>query len=316
MLLLAVAILAGCGNLPAGTGYSPPRDREPVIHAAWTSCAEEFEPDADPWGRRPALLGDGFHPVSAVVCALEERDQPDGGRDRVEVESRVDDIGAIVGALRLPDEPGSGEVCVTGSANPPWLVLLDRDGRWLRPGVPVDICGLPRKEVLDAGEALRLTVVRTRALEQIISGAAAKAGCQQRWRDEFWPSPQEREDGQYLSSPPVGLPFTPELGRSTVVCRYRMSDPRQGDPAIAEFERGGKVPPDRVAELNGRLAWSTPAKPCTTRATKIVSLSAVVNRGDYVYIELDGCMRMLADIYGVHVLTQADPDLPALLAAF
>ncbi|WP_089019374.1 hypothetical protein [Micromonospora coriariae] len=315
MLVLAVAILAGCGNLPASTGYSPPRDREPVIHAAWTSCAEEFEPNADDWGRYPALLGDGFHPVSAVVCAREERDQPDGGRDRVEVESRVDDIGAIVGALRLPDEPRSGEGCGDGSRNPPWLVLLDRDGRWLRPGVPVNDCGLPRVEVLDAGEALRLTVVRTRVVEQIISGAAAKAGCQQRWRDEFRPSPQEREDGQYLPSPPVGLP-APELATLTVVCRYRMSDTRQGDPTIAEFERGSKVPSDRVAELNGRLVWSTPAKPCTAHATRFVSLSAVVNRGDYVYIEVDGCMRMLTVVGGIHVLTQADSDLPALLAAF
>jgi hypothetical protein len=311
VLMLTVAILAGCGNLPAST-----RDGEPVIHASWTSCAEEFKPNTADWGRYPALLGDGFHPVSAVVCAQEERDQPDGGRDRVEVESRVDDIDAIVRTLRLPDQPRSGGVCADGTASPPWLVLLDQDGRWLRPGVPVNRCGLPRVEVLDAGEALRLTVVHTRVVEQIISGAAAKAGCQQRWRDEFWPSPQERERGQYLPSPPVGQP-APELAAFTVVCRYRSSDTRQGDPTITEFERGGKVPSDRVAELSGRLVWSTtPARPCTTRATRIVALSEVVDRGDYVYVEVDGCMRMLADIGDVHVLTQADSDLPALLAAF
>ncbi|WP_143728448.1 hypothetical protein [Micromonospora cremea] len=307
-----MAILAGCSR----TGYSPLRDREPVIHATWTSCAEEFEPNGDSWGRYPALLGDGFRPVSALVCAQEERDQPDGGRDRVEVESRIDDIGAIVRALRLPDQPRTAEACGDGSANPPWLVLLDQDGRWLRPGVPVDDCGLPRNEVLDAGKALRLTVVRTRVVEQIVSGAAAKAGCQQHFPDKFWPSPQEREHGGYLPSLPVGRPAL-RIETLTVACRYHRPNRWQGTATVvAEFERGGQVPPNRLAELHGRLASSTPAEPCTTHATRFVSLSEVVDRGEYVYIEVDGCMRMLTVVTGLHVLTQADSELRTLLAAF
>lgn len=68
-------------------------------------------------------------------------------------------------ALSLPDRqfpPGTGHACAAGLAPRPHLLLMDADGRTLRPRFPiVDPCSVARPEVWDAISGLSLSVTRS-----------------------------------------------------------------------------------------------------------------------------------------------------------
>ncbi|BEL02696.1 hypothetical protein Q0Z83_008870 [Actinoplanes sichuanensis] len=109
------------------------------------------------------LLGDGFQAVSAVVCRVEMREKA-GGTEIVAEELRADDLELLLPTLRLPDEAATAEACTEELPLVPWLALVDRDGRWVRPGVPVDSCHKPRMEFRTAFGKLTTTVVTSRVL--------------------------------------------------------------------------------------------------------------------------------------------------------
>ena len=64
------------------------------------------------------------------------------------------------------------------------LALVDAEGRWIRPGIPLASCHnhLP-DAVNEALDALPLTTVATRPLAEIESARPDMAGCGQRWVD-------------------------------------------------------------------------------------------------------------------------------------
>jgi hypothetical protein len=132
----------------------------PVVNPKWESCDAIAGQDAD----APALprLDDSFQPVSAVLCLTASRQRATGGADLVATERRADDVAALVAALRLPDEEPTSGACTMELVTVPWLALLDADGRWIRPGVPVDSCRKPRIEVRTALGRLRTTTVSSR----------------------------------------------------------------------------------------------------------------------------------------------------------
>ncbi|MFC3986939.1 hypothetical protein [Actinoplanes siamensis] len=138
--LALAAGLTGCGATAAGSAPA----EQPGVHDSWVSC-EQAEQDAQPVG-----LTGGFRPVSAVICA--ERDLPRavGAPSPAPAERRVTDVTALVSALQLPDEQPTTGACTRILITPPWIALLDAQGRWIHVRVPVDQCRKPRAEVMTA----------------------------------------------------------------------------------------------------------------------------------------------------------------------
>jgi hypothetical protein len=148
----ATAVLLAALSLSACTAASPsiPADQPALppaqIHDDWPGCyalgafgaAEEQQPD---FGQ--GSIPDDFTPVAAVRCAFGETEQ----RYRDGLERRATDpeqLDELMGYLDRPSQRApvpDDQVCVSMAWFPPWLYLLDGDGRWLRPQVPVDACG-------------------------------------------------------------------------------------------------------------------------------------------------------------------------------
>jgi hypothetical protein len=155
---LSLALVAGCG---AATPAGPPE-----VHPSWESCAAVTPPgfiDASDALQLPRLTDD-FTPVTGILCLTEHRERPGGGTDLIGLEKRATDLTALLPALRLPDKRRTTGTCTDELPFVPWLALLDADGRWLRPGVPVDACGKPRPEFRKAYEALHPDLRTTRLL--------------------------------------------------------------------------------------------------------------------------------------------------------
>src|SRR5215467_14638832 len=159
---LAAVMLAACESTSGGTAQGP--TGAPSVQPRWTSCAADAPPPS-PGGGLDALnlprLGGDFTPRAVVICAEQVDQRADGGTDLVAAESRADDITGLVAALRLPDSRPTTGACTADLPTVPWFALLDAQGRWVRPGVPMDACDKVRIEVRDALAGLRLTRVST-----------------------------------------------------------------------------------------------------------------------------------------------------------
>jgi hypothetical protein len=172
---LLIVLAGGCARGDVTTGAPAPVPARsgapaPDVHDRWKSCDTAAPPSVDDWftAGQDALglprLDDGFQPVAAIVCRVEMREVPGTGMVTVAEEVRADDLTALLPTLRLPDEPATAEACTEELPLVPWLALVDRDGRWIRPGVPIDSCRKPRIEFRQAYGALVTTVVTSRRL--------------------------------------------------------------------------------------------------------------------------------------------------------
>jgi len=306
-LAAMVAALAACATpearVPAGA---------PEIRSTWTSCDDEVRDPFMAYGA-DALelprLGEGFEPVAVVVCGARDLKRDDGATDLVATESRGDDIGALLAALRLPDQPLTAGACTADLPTVPWFALLDAEGRWIRPGVPGDVCGKIRIEVRDAVAALNLTPVSTRTIRQLESAEAVAAGCTQQWADMVWVTSQDRE--QPRAAGPNPLSNTGQIR----LCVYSVpaKEQRSGKPA-GEFVRGGILPPERWALIEKAVASAGPARPCALPASQFALLRRADNLSGEIYVEFDACQRiMIAQPEGPAGFAQGDDALAALL---
>ncbi|MER7890773.1 hypothetical protein ABTX15_13200 [Micromonospora sp. NPDC094482] len=331
---IAVVGVAIAGCVPSGSPGPPTRDGGPPrIVERWTSCAAAA-PEVGAGRPVPGaaaglpLLDDTFTPVAAVLCGQEARQRPGGGHDLVVTERRADEVTALVAALRLPDEPPSRGACTADLVLPPWLALLDERGRWLRPGIPADGCGKPRVEVRAALDGLRLSTVSTRTVREIESAEAAAAGCAQQWADMVavqaasGPSPTRAAgtpptQASSVGPSPARAAGPPPIAAEVAVrlCVYRVPAPEQGGAKPAgEFAYGRVLPPDRWASVARALAATGPAAACATPAGRFALLRPAHTPGPEVYVELDGCQRVLVlPTTGDPSLTQTDHTLTNLL---
>lgn len=291
----------------------------PQIHPRWRSCASEpsmrGQDDGTDAAMRLRLIGT-FRPVAAVRCGEGTQRRTDGGTDAVAVEERADEVAALLAALRLPDapppEPSDGELSCTADAYlPPRLVLLDSQGRWVRPGIPRDACDKPLAEVTAALDELRWTRVTTRVLQEIESAEAAASGCGEVSTDMVWFT------GFYPPTRQAGLAPLAEDAAAVRLCIYRVKANEQGsDKPQGDFVSGGLLPPGRWAAVKREIQASRPATPCTTPADRFALLTTP--QGD-ISVELDGCRRLVApavlpgDGTSFDTLRQASAALPALL---
>jgi hypothetical protein len=316
---LAVAVVGtGCAG-PAGGrsagGQAAGRQRTsgpPAIEAAWRSCPAPASPDLGESGNEAAtlpLLEDGFHPVAAVLCRTLPVRRPDGSTLLVATESRASDVTALVAALRLPDEPLTAGMCTADLILTPYLVLLDQPGRWVRPGVPVDECGKPRREVRAAIDGLRLTQTSSRTIRQIESAEAVAAGCEQQWADMAWAVGAGAGTPSRPAAPPALY-----SGPATVrVCFYGVPAAERGTGKPAgDFVSGRKLTAGQWAAVKREVEAAAPATPCTTPATRF---ALVRTDAGETYVELDHCRRILAPTTAGHdTLRQGSTALVALLA--
>lgn len=288
--LVLVLALAGCAREAADPGTPDPLG-EPVVHPSWESCESQTLPEGPGDGLEALAmprLSDDFTPVAAITCVIEEDARPGGGTDLVEAEKRTDDVAALVTALRLPDQDLGTDPCTMELRPAPWLALIDAEGRWVRAGVPVDACGKPRFEVVQAHRDLVFTPVRKRKLSQMQSDAAATAGCSQSYADMTWVS-GEMTFGRG-PAPDLGMDDQPVRR-----CVYDVPEAERGNGKPGgQFVSGDPLPAGAWAQIKKELADAPPAEPCGTPATGFAVLHFAPN--GTAYVERDGCERaLLAD---------------------
>ncbi|MFG2045415.1 hypothetical protein [Dactylosporangium sp. NPDC048998] len=278
----ALALLAGCAR--GVEGPAAPAE----VHDAWTSCRQQvgdpspFSP-AEPL-KLPRLPRD-FVPAAVVVCSVEPQQRADGGEDLVLAERRGTDVGALTEALRLPDQPMTAVSCTADLPGVPWFAVFDADGRWLRPGIARDVCGKLRIEAREAVRTLRLTVVATTVLRETVSSAAAASGCAQGWSDMV--SVEAAEPSRNVA------PFDPPKSEMRL-CLYRVPPAEQGSAKPAgDFERGGVLPAQRWTELRQAMLGAGAPSACTAHASRFALLRPTDDTSGEVYVELDGCHRVL-----------------------
>ncbi|RKR93147.1 hypothetical protein BDK92_7665 [Micromonospora pisi] len=147
--LLATACAAS--DAPAERPPAPPT--APVTVAATCPAPTRSHPprsgyDPGPAGNVPADFG----AVAALRCTA----LPTGITGPVTVqEDRLDgELDGLLTALATPWASERADVCPLDHRVNPYLVLLAADGTAIRPAVPLDGCGQPRREVIDAIDAL------------------------------------------------------------------------------------------------------------------------------------------------------------------
>jgi hypothetical protein len=302
--LAAGLVAGGCAGEPAVDRPGGP----PVVHPRWESCAPAA--DADLAGAQDALVGpaldDSFRPVAAVICRSAPVRRPSGGEDMVAAEERADDIAALVAALRLPDEERTDGACTLELPYVPWLALLDDQGRWVRPGVPADACGKPRREFREAFEQLRTRRVADRVLYETESDAAATSGCGQTWADMVWVVGRSGPGG-------TAEPTLPAADGPVRRCVYRVpASERGGDKPAGQFEAGDTLPAATWTAVRRELAATRPAAACTSPASRFAVLHPPA--GGTLYAEADGCRRVLIEgPAGPAGLRQGTPALTGLI---
>ena len=254
-----------------------------------------------------------FVPVSVVLCDQQPQRRPDGGEDLVGTERSSTDVDALVSALRLPDQVPPADMCRMQAVLLPWFALRDEAGRWTRVSAPRDVCAQPRAEVLGALGALRLDTVSTWAIRELESAAAVKAGCSQSWADMVWV-----ETSRGLRS--RAAPMPPDLfnGATTLrLCAYDVPAAERGtDKPGGSFVYGDLLQGPEQAVVAAELGRAGPAAgDCAAPATRFALLRTADDAGPTIYVELDGCRRiLLTPRSGAATLAQAGSTLVAVLA--
>jgi hypothetical protein len=276
------------------------------VHPAWSSCDKE-KPAAQLEGLDAGpvtlpRLGADFQAVGAVVCATTTQSPPAGGEDLVAVEQRSEQVAALVAALRLPDEKPTNDFCTTQQISVPWFVLIDAQGRWVRPGVPVDGCGRPRKELRDALAALPLVPVSSHPIGVITSAAAARAGCSQSWSDMVAVVAQRQAEQRETpkAAPASDVPMR--------LCVYEVAPGEQGSGKPAgQFTEGGPLTAAEWASIVNVMPGAGPPAACREHAGRFAVLMPAAGTAtpEPIYVELDGCHRLLTGTS----LAQSGPEL-------
>jgi hypothetical protein len=302
-LALAVALVAACDRPHV-------RAAAPEGANAWTSCSDALESAGAPVENLP-LLDDGFAPISVVVCRSAQETNSSGGVDRVAYERRGANIDALVTALRVPDAPRTRGACTMEHPFVDWFALLDAGGRWVRPGVPIDLCGKVSANVEDAIRAMTWTDVY-----RIVPGRSAEfaaSGCDQQATDRIWAETSTPSDRQW---PTIGnSPFAKGVALRVCVYAVPASEQRKAKPA-GTLVSGGAVTADFAEPFAYHFGQAGRAAPCDTPASRFALVRQWKDAGIGAYVELDGCRRVMVSSGGDAAdlsLGQADDIILSLM---
>jgi hypothetical protein len=151
----------------------------------------------------------------------------------------------------------------------------------------------------------------TRVLGEIQSAEAAASGCDQVFTDMVWFT------GVYPPTRQGDLAPLADDAASVRLCIYRVkASGRDSEKPQGDFVSGRLLPTGRWAAVKRAIQTSGKATTCTTPANRFARLETA--RGD-IYVELDGCRRLVAqgvlpgDGTSFDTIWQASTDLPALL---
>ena len=158
-LLVVSLVLLGLAGCSRTVDAPPPAPA--VVHPRWTGCDglgayRGFEPLNDLPGR--GGIPADFTPVAAVLCETAERPgkSAQAAPVTVDLERRATEIAPLLTYLARPSRISTDSedlVCPAMAWLPPWLFLLDDQGRWLSPQLPTTPCGFPLPESTSNGVA-------------------------------------------------------------------------------------------------------------------------------------------------------------------
>jgi len=280
----------------------------------FSSCTgTDGQPNDSQNGQELQRLDPDFSPVAVVTCSIETKTMPDGSIIRERVERRGTDVAALTGALGAPDRRPRGQICTAELEHIPWFALLDEQGRWQRPRVPINECGDLLPAPMLALQNAATTVVTTTFVSVVASKEAIASGC-----------PQQTADA--LSSTPVGVgpiglvaittnPFP--AGSLLRVCTYQVSSEVPAPRRDGELFSGRLLNPARSRTAGDALA-GTPrpeTSDCPKPATGFAIIQELGGRGASVEVELNTCRRVLLDPDSATppTISQGDPQLAAVL---
>jgi hypothetical protein len=292
VVVALVLALAGC----AGTVDAVPASSA-TINEQWRGCKALRH--TDQWFEQLELDGQGsvptgFRPTLAVRCVDQEAGRPDGSVAWMTVEQRASNrLQPLLDALALPSQhPGKFEqvTCTADAWLPPWLFLMDAEGRWIYPEIPRNVCEKPRPEFSAAYAALSFTVRTKEVIRTVRTAAAAKAGCEQQATDMVGFATRFEHP---VRAAPTTDPFTGK--RPLRLCRYHVSaSDRRSEKAQGDFVAGGLLPASQAeAVVRALLSSAVAVAGCNRRAETFALLWRSDQKSPQVYVELDGCRRVL-----------------------
>jgi hypothetical protein len=296
--------MLGCAAPTGSTSAKTKPTTQPEPKVVAVGC-----PDAAHWATMNWQSEDlgpipaSFRPTAVVMCTDETRTVARDGTWAFLVEQRADSgFSTFVDELRRPSDELSSGPCPGLLIIAPWFELIGPDGQGLRVAVPRDECSQPRESALNALRGLPFKTVKETRLGQVESQAAIDAGCAMRWKN--MPAIEVGDGMARSSARDRVFPTTPN---QLTLCRFS-ADPR--DVTAGHFVSGKKLTGATIASVLAELEASQPASACTLTSSTFAVLTPNP-AGATVYVELDGCHRILTD---AHELRQASPALIALLS--
>ena len=284
-LAAAVVVLAagcGTGGTPDGGAPSP---RTPAGAAAASDVAGCSERPPDHTWETDGTLPADFEPVEVRQCApLQSRVFPGEGEWIVVEERRSTGPGLDELAAALSDPTPvvvEGGGCRLNLDSSPAAVLVDEDGRAFRPEFPRDGCNHLTTRVRAAYDELSFEPVAYWRVQPVRSAFAGVTGCEDGWKDIIAidvADGVERKD----RSPAVRTPGI------TRVCVYETNP---ADPIAGVLLTGRALAAGESDALRSRLDGHPPVTPCERPHTRF---AVVRTATDEVYVELDGCRRLMS----------------------
>jgi hypothetical protein len=185
----------------------------------------------------------------------------------------------------------------------PELYAVDATGRAVLVRWPTGACGKPRPEIDAALTTLTWRPATRLRLKQVRSQAVMDSGCEERVKN------MAAVEGPRPDSSGIASPGSSAAPPAVWACTYTIDE--RGDTPTGRYVSGG---PTTVAVWRAvvlALRTAPPAPPgCTAEGRRFT----VVNAAPYdsLYVELDGCRRVLLPDGGLRVAT---PRLLQALAA-
>ncbi len=332
--LAAAAVAAACAAVLATASCTPARSvaGEPAADTP-TAAATTAGSGAISWPSCRALAGAVFgwvpavpavhlpaasRPVSATICRTADRVAPDGSRTlfgQEVIDSDPGRVDRLTAALRRPDDPRPADLaCPAVAYADPFLVMTSADGSWVHAAGPRQACGAPQAEVAAAIEALRPRSVALWPIQQLQAPGAVRIACR-RASTNLVHVATDRSTGPV--APPGALGADPfDDAQRVRVCRFRVPAAEVGRVgATGSFTGGGMLSAAEQARAGALLADAAAAEPCRLGAARFAVLSLPEHQDPTVYVELDGCRRVLAKPPGAPraVVAQAPPALLSML---
>lgn len=290
VFVLALLTVSGCGR----AAYEHPQVVEGPPASVQAGPASVGAPVDCPEAGRVAPLPSAEEVTGVLRCLRSTEHDPADGQWAVILEQRVPVTSAtdLLSALALPSEHRSDGACAAIGVLPTTVELETTSGP-VTVDPPQDSCQLPRREVLRAYWALPWETTRTTRTERLRSEAALAAGCEA-WKDMI------TIDGA-RARPGVAGPLV-DGAAPVSVCLFRSTGP-DGEPT-----GGRQLTGDEAQRLAMLLAAAGPAAACAATHTSF----AVIGTSTPVYVELDGCLRILAPD---NTIRQGGVELTSLLRA-